>query len=79
MSYVVEVERSGIRVLYGPIVTIQKARAVADKFLDTRTDDEEMVVLVRMLLEPPWVNPVSIHPNQTTIQDHIEDIHDHVG
>ena len=72
--YVVEVERNGIRVLYGPVDKIQMARALSDQFLKGRRDEDKMVVRVRHLEEPPWRNLTPTNPNQTTIQDHIEDI-----
>ncbi len=79
VGYVIEVEGDGLRKLYGPVVGFANADATATGM---RKVDTSAVIRVHRLnsLESsrPARLPVHISPNQTTIDDHIPDIHDHI-
>ena len=75
-TYIVEVERNGIRQLYGPVPNIQEARAVAEHFLALRQEEEVLVTRIKHLNEIPFYATHPVNQNQTTIQDHIGDIAD---
>lgn len=79
MVYVVEVEyeddNSGsYRELTGPFSSRELAKLYVERNYGAKFTRKTMV---RDLHAPLEVT--HIHPNQTTIQDHIGDIHDHVG
>jgi hypothetical protein len=71
-SFVVEIERDGVRMLYGPFSNSKDVEAYAE-----RHKDHSEKVMIRGVFRAS--NEPSVHSNQTTINDHITDIHDHVG
>ena len=77
MQYVVEVEveaTPSVRTLYGPFQSSTLANIFAEKFGGA----EVLRRMVRELYVPMVSEQPVVHPNQTTIEDHIADIHDAV-
>lgn len=72
--YVVEVERDGVRALYGTFDDLKEAQKEAQWFIDHHEGMQQ--VLIRELNRVP-IAP-HIHPGQTTIQDHINNVADYV-
>jgi len=71
MKYVVEVE-TDIRALFGPIMSIQEARTLSNRFIGRNMVKK---VLIRTLEDPSRANLPS-DPNQMRLEEHIADIHD---
>lgn len=74
-TYMIQVERDSIRSFYGPIVGLKLAEQEAKRIIG---EGGANVVLVHVLLPISATTLSHIHPNQTTIQDHIGDIADAV-
>lgn len=68
---VVEIELDGVRLLYGPFTTALSA----ERYAKVHVEDAD-----RVMIRPLYAltDTQHIHPNQTTIEDHITDIHDAV-
>ena len=69
--YVVEVERNSVRTLYGTFDNLTKAQRFAARHEDAQR------VLIRELNYVP-IAPTRIHPGQTTIEDHINNVADYI-
>lgn len=67
--FIIEVEIQGVRSFMGPFPSLVTARTYADEHVN-RT-------MIHILRAP---DPLAkIDPNQTTIEEHIDAVHDHVG
>ena len=70
--FVVEVEIEGVRSFHGPFDGgVSAMQFVNEHYSRFRT-------LVHRLNEPTKIDR-SVHPDQTTINDHLSQTHDHVG
>lgn len=78
-SFIVELEKDGVRTFYGPFPNSDRAIEFSGYYRDAQR------VLVQRLVKPlvqrlvkPLPPPSHIHLNQTTIADHIEDVEDYI-
>ena len=72
VQYIGIIENEGIRVYRGPFATVEDA----SNYINEEYPDRERGLIEK--LHRPVSFSRTIHPNQTTIGDLIEDIHDHV-
>ena len=80
MQYVVEFEiarddADSVRDLYGPFDTMEQAKQYADRIEDSKHIRKRMI---REVNQPLAAQLSHIHPNQLTIDDQIDDVHDAV-
>lgn len=83
VQYVIEVENSGMRRMFGPVTGFAKADETA---MGMRQLDPVSIIRVHRINrfgDAKLPIPPSIDPNQTTVDEqiasHVPDIHDHVG
>ena len=69
--FIVELEKDGVRTFYGPFTDSKHAV----EFVGYHSGAERK--LIQKLVKPLPLIP-HIYPDQTTISDHIDDIHDHI-
>jgi hypothetical protein len=70
-SFVVEIEKDGTRTLYGVFTDSKNAEAFA---LLHKNHAEK--VMIRGVFKASM--PSTVHPNQTTLEDQINAVHDHI-
>ena len=68
-SFIIEAEIEGVRSFYGPFSDLVSARKYVDEH---QSANKKMVHILHTPLPVPL-------PNQTTIEEHIDAVHDHVG